>query len=811
MKRLFLWLLVLCLFVGGYAYKNPRLILRIKDTLIPGASGLAPQNAIISLSYLLQRDQWTEFLVPVSSNRLKILTNSILPSEMMNATEDTVFQYAIDYKLLDAANNKVLRDGRYHFISKVSLHKSIDDNKQKLKSFFSDNNVIPADGRMMFLDLEEFSPLTKNVVIRLREASKDLYSKGIISRVYSRLENPLKKQQVLWKRLSNTQKKNLSKGNLYPYDLLNKTEIENIVKQQWQPMGPSGIPNRDFNIRRLYILKETVEMIQPENRLEDQKILTLDNKITFAIPEEGKTYQLKFTKISKERLSGYIHLSWFGPTIHDELHLDIPIENETNSINHFFSGGIVELKSNLSVEVNILDPENADQDIFPEPLFSKMYLLEPGKNIEYAIKHLDEQPVPTRITVRSVNTETDQIYQLKYKLYSDTDSLIAQNTLDSISTPSLYDQPTGIIADKTISDPTHVYLTLPPGAKRIVLESKLPQLVSLANYPPGLVQRINVPEDYYQHSFHINKQPFWFSYPPLDDLALQKQKRSVLIRIQHRPPERNQEIAAGNFLWESFRPNDKWAGNYILVPRNKTSPERTESSASLFQKLTTEKTIQKTFIAQEPKQFIWPKLIFQCGASKTGHLKLNINNHVYIDRPFKGKNSIIQLPAVPSGHASLIAEITDGCDLYLSNLAETSPGYILRFANKLDTRGLSFNYLKKTAEETLSFMYFSPCDSTGRANVTIKLRGSTDSAPHQSFTKPFREYSVRPGGEPLLQVLNSDSQCVQKGEKLYLPLGNDLPPGTYPVTINNSTSGFIIIYRVLPGKFNQSKFLREAS
>src|SRR5581483_8149505 len=107
-------------------------------------------------------------------------------------------------------------------------------------------------GRHWMLNLRDPAITAPQVLrVRLHSAHPDLLEVGV--RVYFRTAVPQRKISYLWDRLSDDQKRDMARGNVYSVEGLSATEKFCLLRYHWEVASPAGIPGRDFTYRSLYV------------------------------------------------------------------------------------------------------------------------------------------------------------------------------------------------------------------------------------------------------------------------------------------------------------------------------------------------------------------------------------------------------------------------------------------------------------------------------------------------------------------------------------------------------------------------------
>ena len=140
------------------------------------------------------------------------------------------------------------------------------------------------------------------------------------------------------------------------------------------------------------------------------------------------------------------------------------------------------------------------------------------------------------------------------------------------------------------------------------------------------------------------------------------------------------------------------------------------------------------------------------------------------------------------------------------------PAFLRRLALQMDSDGLEFHYFKRSPEqEVLTARVYQPGTQRMRLRVDIDHLPDSRLAPTDDWTFIQRTYDLRPEDNSRVSVLNTRAATVDGGQRLFLPLGSDLPPGSYRIRIRplQDAQGYLVLYRLVPGQQMVRAFLRE--
>ena len=207
-------------------------------------------TASTSIVYTVKPKQWLKFVLPEQSSHLRILTNAHITQADMT-TQNPYWAYAMSYELLDKKNT-VLAKGIYHQYSHVTVYKDAQGGFVN-NNYYANKNIIPLDARGILLGMR-----TMGNAAFLR-VSLETINPAVIEaavRVYVPMKINEHELATSWQRLSLAEKENMAKNSIYPASLLSTEEKRNLLKHQWQAVGPMGIDGKSYQSSTLYTLKE---------------------------------------------------------------------------------------------------------------------------------------------------------------------------------------------------------------------------------------------------------------------------------------------------------------------------------------------------------------------------------------------------------------------------------------------------------------------------------------------------------------------------------------------------------------------------
>jgi len=194
-----------------------------------------------SIVYRLDEDKPLVFVFSQPVELIRVLPQSAVSEELRNKEEG--FVYSIQVRLFDGAGEEVARHD-------LSLHSDAPDRVFATGEnwrFFRNRPEIVAG--MDDVIVQAPAPVVRSEW-RLLDADPGVESVDI--RVSER--RPLQPSQALsaFRRRSEDEQLDLSRGNVFPPDMMTDEEMANTAANMWRPVGPAGVAGRDYQAIVLY-------------------------------------------------------------------------------------------------------------------------------------------------------------------------------------------------------------------------------------------------------------------------------------------------------------------------------------------------------------------------------------------------------------------------------------------------------------------------------------------------------------------------------------------------------------------------------
>lgn len=415
--------------------------------------------ARISISYVLDRNNWTTFPVSTQSPVIRVVSNATLPSEMSQDTE-LEWRYGIEFQFLDK-KGKVLKEHQHHYRAKVTRYWDERFSETIAGNFFLDPAWQPTDGKVSVLSLADMPDVS---AVRVRTLSMDTNIQDVVLRAYQHDLLPESKYGLFWNRLNENQKQAMAKGNIYEHGLLTDQEKRNLIRNKWSGIGPTGIINQEYVSRMLYSFRDIegdiVDVPVPPAGL----YFSADFRGIIPVPLGGARIRLDFEAVGeKEADPGLrnIVVNWHGRGGVNRISHRVDWTSGKVSYTQDYKDGLLEIVASHAgaVRVVVLKGKN-EEEITPEPALVRTYLVA-GNSIEFDISHLRKSTTPMRLDLRRLLPRDAVVYD------------IVMDPLDSNKLYAIIKSPSG----------SRIYKSLNGGARWFVAyadSDRLSQLYKLA-------------------------------------------------------------------------------------------------------------------------------------------------------------------------------------------------------------------------------------------------------------------------------------------------------------------------------------------
>ena len=782
-------------------------------------------QAIIRIAYALPEQNWLEFNLIGNGQVVRVLSNAgIKPDAPLPAEPE--FSYTLRYQLL-GTENSLLSEQTYTHRSHISMVHDAASGQDINSLFFLDASDRIAGTRSFLITLPAATPARK---LRLQLATADPAVNSIVVRAYHQNYPPEQRLDTLWQRLSYARRERLAEPSVYAPALLSQQERRNLVRQEWEPLGPEGTPSQDYIPRQLYVLRDLPE--GKNSTTQDTQAAPAGLPVgpqlagVITVPAGGSELQLQVvTNPMRPDLTTAAPLSllWYPATALTAQRLSFDPGNEqVLSLPAIVQGGVLEILSPQDLTLRaFLQMADSRLEITPQPRLIPAFQLAPGEQLDYAVKQSGKEATPLRIDVRQL-LQPDQLplsaslnaATLNYAWLGPADALIEQGEIRQELLPSRYDRPASRDLTGLLTEPGRAFLRAPATAHRLRLHADRPLLISLYTRPPQLVHALQIPEAYSGSDPDYRAQPAWFSRRPARWRELIQSRRQVWLALQQRPPQERPELLTGQYELIDYQPLGQWTGRYLLTPRQPGPALQEWSRAVVYRQLEANQTHTLRFSGPPAQPKLTPTLLYQRPQASPFAITLYLDGKKRLTTRLAGHRGQLQLPPIAPGQHTLRLQTGSPGQWLLNYTGAEPPAFTKRLSYRLDRQALQFKYRKQSAgDEVLSLRWHASTADQGRSQLRVSVQGpaAAGTGPFPHWTLRERRYHVAAGSGPPSMVLGTQDQWTDSGQTFFLPLGSDLAPGEYLIrlALQQGPPGYISVYRLQAGVFAERRLSVE--
>jgi hypothetical protein len=800
-------------------------------------------EAVPSLTYLVETNRWLDFEIQSEAPFIKIISNASLTAPPAEPAEQE-WAYAMDYRLLDSQGT-VLQQNTYHFKTQLTLYTNLLAGKVQTANFYLDRQLCPLNSRFLFLNLTDPALANKARHLQLRLNHTDAGIVDVAVRVYLRTEVSARKLKYLWNRLTDDQKKDMARGNVYSFQGLSEQERLYLLRYHWSGAAPEGIARRDYQRRTIYI-REDLEWnaINPD-WMPVGLWLDAQHRTTLPLPNQigGLRLELRTLPASEKGLTNAMTLNWFGLGLRHTNSWRVTWTGTDHVVTLTNQPGLLELQPDRDLIVRaFLTTPNATNEITPEPVLVPVYYCEPDQALTYQVLHGGDEPTCFRIDLRRIPDEDAslgaEVGGVHFELLDRAQTVVQTGFLICSNSPSVYDFLQQGAIRTNLTEPTSWFFVLPAHITALRLTPRqIPMMIHAYNRPAGLAKTSRIPEDYFLASREQPEQVTWFSLRALDHEQRSLAQTVAWVTVQNRPPNYDLLVLAGRYQWESFLPQQAWQGRMALLPVTGTEVFRPGSEPFLFRPVTVNQSAQIHLGGQPWETNLSPSLIVVNAAphadldrartipqnpilgtgvpATPATIVITIDGQPPWSVPLQGAVSEIKLPPMQAGPHALRIEGLGSLEAFMNYLvAETPVVWLKRLCLAASSEPLSFVYEKRQAgDELLVVRLFSPANDVQpcRVHAVIRQVNARRTGPWDSVTILDRWFEVSPEGNADATLLGGADVRVDLGQPLFIPVGADLPTGRYQLDLSVLSQGqrWLVMSRTIPGDFEEQSFTVE--
>jgi hypothetical protein len=749
--------------------------------------------ALPSEVYFLETNRWLEFSIPKDTPIGRLISNaSISPTEKV--LTGIQWPYAIEYELRDS-QRRLISEGVYHLKGEQLVFVDKHSGKPVEVNIYLDRRFNPLSGRHWILNLRDPS-LTNADTLRLRLNASHPDLLNVAVRVYFKTEVPEHKLGYMWSRLSDDEKRDLAKGNVYSFEGLTPQEKLRLIQYRWSAAAPEGIPGRHFRSRTLYVRNDTDTMQVLRNWVPAGIAVDPDHWGVLPVTNVPGVCWLQMfdqTSGSAARMVSNTFL-WHG---------DLQQRIDTNQFS--WSGtnqsilltnrnGLLQIRSASPLYARAFQVESGiTNEITPEPVHLLTFTASPTNSVLYDIEHVGKEPTLFRVDLRRfvpspANTNTGLVHYALLDRQGGTFQA-GDVTLTNLLSPYDWLVVTNYLTNITV--PQSLCFVLPPAVKKCQLSSQRETLfVTAYSRPFDLVKKVQVPDDYSAGNSLTPGQPSWFTLQPADHVQRREAGQASVLRIQARLPEYDPLVLAGEYAWDSFLPETDASGQMLLLAPTPGEPVRPDSLQFTYFPVLVGGAQRVCLLGQPWEPQVEPTLMVAFSNGIPRPVTVTLDGQTIYSNWLEASVNCIRLGNLKVGEHDLGITSASPASAFL-NYCESAdpPAYLQRFCVTTSSNVLSFPYVKRQAEaEMLVLRAFSRPEAScsQRFEVHLKLKSAVERGvgPFSDLTFMEREAQITPGAVGQSCLVAATPAQLDDGQPLFFPMGPDLPPGQYEVEVS---------------------------
>ncbi len=768
--------------------------------------------------YALGTDGWTRFPFSNPPSLVRILANADVAATAVREADATI-RYAIEYQILDATGT-VLRQDVIHLGTRLLSY--FDPKKLELgpAARYGNHDALPTASDLVTLnigDLALAAELRARFVGDTNSDDVDARVVGAAIRVYER--RPIRESRVLtaWERLSQEDRAMLARSSVFEASLLSSEEKAWLIRNNWLPIGPSGVGGVDYNTRMLITQGDGFEAASaPAPAAKKGVYLDAQRRVTLELPEVGG--RVRFTVEALDgSLVGSLHVVSHQPAPANEVRRTYPLAGETAKFEAEFDGGLLEISAEAPVRLRafLLGKKDQPREISDQVNRLRAYALMPVNPLRYIVTNLDAEVTPLRLVLRCACTATpdtqSEPVDVNYVISASDQTIIREGRISVATEASPFDR----LSDNPsfpLSVPTEIFFNLPNGAASVSLFSEAPVYAYGFTRPLGVSGIVMIPEDRFASEDTDDSRRTWFYLRPEDWEAMIVDRRAPLLEAPSRPSELDPEISAGRYDWEQFLPRGDWLGREMLTPVDNATLPRPEALASSFVSIPLGKEQRLSFATRLGSPKVELDLVYRKPEAKPVTITVRIDGKAVASQTAVGTVGSFSLPPMDAGVHRVVVDGPAGTTVFLNNIEGHPASLTRRLVIRLPVGETVFEVEKQTDAEELIVARVFPSTDKERQTLRFILEDPVRPiGPVSDWTQAEREYSIRAGTSANdVAVLGTD-QMVGPERRFVVPLGADLPAGRYTlrVVLEGGPELYLVLSRTTPGIVAQRDVVQE--
>ncbi len=731
------------------------------DLLRPGQD--ARLDGRRSQAFVLGADSPLTFEIPPRAAELRLLTTGFL---RRGGGTDTAasWTYAL---ILESDDGAAPRE--HHFRSRPTPYVGDDGTARYAVTPLGGGPLadhVPLDGRTALLPASESG---RPVRLTLRSAEMDEDIEAVAVRLYYRESVPPHRRAVIWPRLSREQQEQRAVGNVYPPELLTRSEREQLMSWRWTPVAPIGVEGTDF--ARL-VLVQLDQPGRPERaQTRDADSAAVPEGVVLELQPFGA--QLRLSPLSDEPLAPGDFELVAGPAP-DWTAVGNNLDVVPSPGTRVRARRPVRLRATL---------EGAER---PERL--RVYSCE--QPVRYALVH-GALPTPLRVDVRRGGASAGDLEaQLRW---NDVDGReLASAAWTESTTLSDLDWLQSRETTQRASEASRRFAHPPRAAASLDVSCGPNTFVAVYNRPA--TRQVT------RGSGRGPEARDWFVLLPAPDQELQ----SSLLRLQRRGPAATAGTSIDGRRVADLRPAASTGGRQILLPRSGPATSGVRS----YVRMSPSQPVRLRLAGDPGSRRVAPRLLYRRAGSDPFRLEVLVDGVRVLDEEWAGRQGELSLPALAAGSHEI--EVRGDGAFFLGSVEAAEGGHVRRLTFRAP-RQFDVTWEHDGVSSVVSARIFSRSDPAACRLDGVLVAPEARRSLASAHTFPRRTWSQAQGSADTVAALGTDELDLQRSEALAFAVGDDVPagPATLRYSVRCTDPAYMTVTHMVPAGPQRSATFRE--
>jgi hypothetical protein len=798
--------------------------------------------------FKLENDSYISFPLLSLTDEIRIATNAefspnIDLRQSSNREIYTIEVGAYNYsgKLVDTRRINYATKAQFYFSKDLGMY---------LSSYFLDSDNLPGEtrvGRLNFKDIDRIA------TIRLKRVDDNQNLINIYARVYQKGAVSENRLNFYWLNIMKQDQKRLAAANLYPVDMLRKTERLNLMRNLWTVVTPSGVPGQDFHSKKLYNINKPVgipydiNLLHSGNYIDDLhsviipinedasdinvNIISADiiypryMKIWLVQPQDNIVSILKLMQQEQgdsaleskdlQFIPGQkAEITWRGRGLGRTQKYQVDLSNRYFSTDYKFDAGSVVVSSNMPAYVNISKKTDAGlMPIMTEPSGATLVRLRADSYVEYEIFHDDSvhcanlqnchlqddgRNTSFRVDLRLISQiifDSGGAANVDYEFIDRAGAVISSGVIEFPHPATEFDF-TVSQQGLHISERSKYYFLLPANVTKIRFKGEGNIFISAYNRLDSFVRHFIIPTDYkISQDKEESLRRTWFFKEPVGFEDLRSDLRTIFVKSQNKITEENELIKEGIYDWKEILPKGvKWTAVEVAERKSSAIVSRSEAEGVEFSQIPINKDYEIEFAARLGGQIIAPTVMYSGDIGTK--ISIYLDDRGLIDTAVTNPNGQINLSNVIIGKHVIHIKTDKPIKAFLNYLKEDQDSDIKHNILSFNEDSQEFAFEKTIdGDQVITLKTYSLTKNQKTLMVDI-IPESTDSLvtalPLPSYTIKKRKYEIEFTREPEnVKFIDNKQVPLYGAEPIFIKLGSDLKKGKYNINLKcNDYMGF---------------------